>query len=105
MSSTTESSLLLMALAAALSVLTAHVALGWLHEAQRRVGLIGPRGLALLVTAAALGSGLPAASTLVLAGEALSFPIGYRTTQALMLWGGAIGGSALICLVLLLSAR
>lgn len=103
--STADSSLLLIGLAALLAVLAAHVALGWLHEAQRRVGYFGPRGVALLVAAAALGSGLCAASVLALAGEALSFPLGYRAQQALLLWLAAIGGSALIGLVLLSSVR
>lgn len=103
--STTESSLLLMALAAALSVLTAHVAVGWLHEAQRRTGLLGARGLALALTAITLGSGLSAASALVLAGEALSFPIGYRSSEALLLWASAVGGSLVIGFLLLSSTR
>jgi hypothetical protein len=92
---TADSSLLLIGLAALLAVLAAHVALGWLHEAQRRVGYLGPRGVGLVVAAIMLGSGLCAASVLVLAGEALSFPLGYRMLQAFILWAAAIGGSAL----------
>ncbi len=102
-SSPAESSLLLIALAATLAVLTAHVALGWLHEAQRRTG--SPRSLAMLLAAVVLGSGLCASSVLVLAGEALSFKIGYRFTDALLLWLGAIAASAVIGLLLLKSAR
>lgn len=104
-SSTADSSLLLIALAAVLAVLTAHVTLGWLHEAQRRVGMLGPRGIALVVAALTLGSGLCAASVLVLAGEALTFPIGYRSSDVLWLWAAAIGGSALVGLLLLTSVR
>lgn len=103
--STADSSLLLIALAAVLAVLTAHVALGWLHEAQRMAGMRGGRATALAVAAAVLGSGLCAVSVLVLAGEALSFPIGYRSSEALLLWAAAIAGSAVVCLVLLSSAR
>lgn len=102
---TTESSLLLIALAAALAVLTAHVALGWLHEAQRRSGWLGARGVALALSAGALGSGLCAASVLVLAGEALSFPIGYKASDALGLWLGAIAFSGVIGLLLVHSSR
>jgi NO-binding membrane sensor protein with MHYT domain len=100
-----DSSLLLMALAAALAVLTAHVTLGWLHEARRGTGLLGSRVVALVVAAATLGSGLCAVSVLVLAGEALSFAVGYRTSQAALLWLAAIGGSALVGIVLLSSVR
>ncbi len=103
-SPTAESSLLLIALAAALAVLTAHVALGWLHEAQRRSGLFGARGTALAVAACALGSGLCAASVLVLAGEALAFPIGYKASDALLLWLGAIAGSAVVGVLLVHSS-
>lgn len=103
--SSADSSLLLIALAAALAVLTAHVTLGWLHEAQRRTGLLGQRGAALMVAAATLGSGLCAVSVLVLAGEALGFAIGYRFQEALLLWAAAIAGSALVGLVLLTSVR
>jgi NO-binding membrane sensor protein with MHYT domain len=103
--STADASLLLIALAAVLAVLTAHVTLGWLHEAQRRVGMPGPRAIALVVVALTLGSGLCAASVLVLAGEALTFPIGYHSREVLLLWAAAIGGSALIGFVLLSSVR
>ncbi|HLL18830.1 MAG TPA: hypothetical protein VK439_08605, partial [Rubrivivax sp.] len=44
-------------------------------------------------------------SVLVLAGEALSFPLGYRTQQALLLWAAAMVGSAVIGLLLLSSVR
>lgn len=104
-SSTADSSLLLIALAAGLAVLTAHVSLGWLHEARRRVGTPVPRGVALALAAFALGSGLCGASVLVLAGEALSFPIGYRIRDALLLWAAAVGVSALVGGVLLSSVR
>ena len=100
-----DSSLLLIALAAIMAVLAAHVALGWLHEAQRSVGLWLPRGIALVTAALALGSGLCAASVLMLAGEALSFQIGFRTSVALLLYAAAVGGSALIGAVLLSSVR
>lgn len=102
--STAESSLLLWGLAAALSVLAAHVCMGWLRRAQRCLSL-RDQLLPVLVAAATLGSGICASMVLALAGEALAFPLGYHAVQASLLWLGAIAAALPICLVLARSHR
>jgi NO-binding membrane sensor protein with MHYT domain len=91
-SSTAESSLLLWLLAGGMAVLTLHVALGWVRQAQRDPGL-RHNWRALLLAAGTLGTGLCSVAVLAQGAEALSFPLGYRALWAPGLWLGSMVGS------------
>jgi NO-binding membrane sensor protein with MHYT domain len=99
-----ESSLLMWLVAAAVAVLAAHVCLGWLRHGIRQGGG-WRRWPAWLIASMTLGTGLCATTVLALSGEALAFAVGYRLILALLLWLAAIGGSLLLCAVLLFSQR
>lgn len=93
---TSESSLLLWVLAAAVGMLAAHVCLGWVRDSQRHPEWRASwRGV--LLASCALGTGVSSAMVLALSAEALAFPLGYPLPRVLMLWGLAMLGSVPGC--------
>ena len=94
-----QSSLLMWALAALIVWMAAHVLLGWMRQAQEEwewdFGRLRQVATGSTVFATALSVAVP----IGLAGEALSFPIGYQPLAALVLWLGAIGIVTLLALV------
>lgn len=79
------SSLLLWLVAAGVALLSAHVALAWVREAQVRPAWRESwKGSAL--AAATFGSGLASSMVLALSAEAMSFPLGYPLIWVLLLW-------------------
>jgi len=101
---TSESSLLLWMLAAAVGVLATYVALGWVREAQRKP-LLRDHWPAVLLSAAALGTGICSAMVLALSAEALVFPLGYPLGRVFLLWGAAMVGCVPACYLLVRSQR
>jgi NO-binding membrane sensor protein with MHYT domain len=85
-----QSSLLMWALAAIIVWLAAHVMLGWMRQAQEEWEWDLGRLRQVAVGGATFGTAISVAIPLGLAGEALSFPIGYQPLAALGLWLGAI---------------
>ncbi|MBK9136995.1 MAG: hypothetical protein IPM15_22215 [Betaproteobacteria bacterium] len=94
-----ESSLLMWALAALIVWMAAHVMLGWMRQAQEEWEWDFGRFRQILVAGIVFGTALSVAVPLGLAGEALSFPIGYQPTYALTLWLGTVAGVTLLALV------
>jgi NO-binding membrane sensor protein with MHYT domain len=96
---TTETFLLLWALAAVVACLAGHVALGWIQRAQRNpaLNLSWP---ALLTAGATLGTGICATSVLMLGGEPLSFVVGFEVWSSIGLWLGAMLGCTLVAYLL-----
>ena len=88
MPTSTDSSLLLLALAALIAFLSSQVFMGWVrvsrhHAGWRRWGALG-------VAALVFGSGFTVAVAIGLLGEALAFPVGFRTLWVALLWAGAV---------------
>lgn len=75
---------MLWALGALIALLGAHVVLGWARQAQFHHGLRRLGGVALC--ALLFSTAFSMASELSLAGEALAFPLGYRTVTVLGVW-------------------
>jgi hypothetical protein len=88
MSSSAESSFLLWSLGALIAVLGAFVTLGWVRQSHHLAG--GRRWLGALVCSAIFATAFSMASELGLSGEALSFPLGFRTLWVLTLWLGSL---------------
>jgi NO-binding membrane sensor protein with MHYT domain len=96
---TTETFLLLWALAAVVACLAGHVALGWIQRAQRNPAL-KLSWSALLIAGATLGTGVCATSVLMLGGEPLNFVIGFELWLSLGLWLVAMLGCTLAAYLL-----
>lgn len=94
-----ESSLLMWALAALIVWMAAHVMLGWMRQAQEEWEWDFGRWRQVAIGGATFGTALSVATPLGLAGEALTFPIGYEPLAALALWLGAVAGVTLLALV------
>ncbi len=88
MPTSTDSSLLLLALAALVAFLSAQVFMGWIRVSQHHAGW--RRWGALGVAALVFGSGFTIAVAIGLLGEALAFPVGFRTVWVVGLWTGAM---------------
>ncbi len=91
-SSSAQSSFLLWTLALGVALLTAHVALGWVRQAQHEAGL-RRNWRPLLLAAATIGTGVCSAMVLAVAAEALPFRVGYRAAAVPVLWLGAMVGA------------
>lgn len=98
-SSTIESSLLMWALSALIVCMAAHVMLGWMRQAQEEWEWDFARVRQVLVGSTTFATALSVSIPLGLAGEAVSFPIGYSRLAALALWLGAIFGMTLLALI------
>lgn len=83
--STSESSLLLWMLAAAVAMFAAYVSLGWVREAQREPGW-RTSWKGLLLASGCMGAGISSCMVLALSAAALPFPLGYPVSHALGLW-------------------
>lgn len=94
-----ESSLLMWALSALIVWMAAHVMLGWMRQAQEEWEWDFDRWRQVAIGGATFGTALSIAIPLGLAGEALSFPIGYHPMAALGLWAGTVLGVTLLVLV------
>ncbi len=96
---TTETFLLLWALAAVVAGLAGHVGLGWIQRAQRSatLALAWP---ALLIAGVTLGSGICGSSVLMLGGEPLNFALGFDAWLAAGLWLGAMAGCVVVAFLL-----
>lgn len=94
-----ESSLLMWALAALIVWMAAHVLLGWLRQAQEEWEWDFGRFRQIVIGGVTFGTALSVATPLGLAGEALSFPIGYEPLAALGLWVGTMIFVVLVALV------
>ncbi|MCW5636457.1 MAG: hypothetical protein KIT17_24195 [Rubrivivax sp.] len=94
-----ESSLLMWALAALIVWLGAHVLLGWMRQAQEAWEWDLGRFVQVAIGGATFGTALSVSIPLGLAGEALSFPIGYSPLAALGLWLGTMLGVTVLALV------
>ena len=100
-SSTSDASLLLLLLGAAVAVLAAHVAFGWLRLAQRSGGPVRSQWVTLLVVGGVLGAGISASAALAMSAEGLPFPLGYRAWQVLALLLAGMAGSVVAAALLL----
>lgn len=87
------------ALAALIVWMAAHVMLGWMRQAQEEWEWDFGRVRQIMLGGAAFGTALSVATPLGLAGEALSFPIGYHPWAAAALWAGAVVLVTLLALV------
>jgi NO-binding membrane sensor protein with MHYT domain len=103
-SSLGEYAVILWIVTAGVSLLTAHVTLGWLARARRRPNLTLSWS-AQLVSAATLGSGVCATAVLGLSAEGFRFPVGYGSVAAPVLWLGAIIACLSLVALLTVSAR
>lgn len=97
--SSVESSLLMWALSALIVWMGAHVMLGWMRQAQEDLEWDLGRLRQIATGGAAFGTALSVAIPLGLAGEALSFPIGYSPLAAAALWLGTMLLLILLALV------
>ena len=86
---TSESSLLLWMLAAAVAMFAAYVSLGWVREAQRQPRL-RDSWKGLLLASCTMGAGISSCVVLALSSEALPFPLGYPLPRVLLLWAAAM---------------
>ena len=86
-------SLLLWTLSLLVAGLCWHLSNGWLRMAQRGPNLRS-QGRALALSAAALGTGLNAATVLGLTAQPLAFPVGFNALGGL----GLVLGASLLCL-------
>jgi NO-binding membrane sensor protein with MHYT domain len=102
--STHEYSLILWAAMGLVAVLTGHVSLGWLARARRQASL-SLSWRAQLLAAITLATGTCATSILGLTNEILSFPVGYGSVAAPVLWLGAVIVSLPLVAVLSVSRR
>ena len=87
-----EYAVLMWAVGAAVSILTAYVTLGWMARARRRPQLLESWS-AQLPAALTLGTGVGAAAVMGMLGEGLLFDLGYGVVAAAVLWLGAIIGA------------
>jgi len=87
------------ALSALIVWMAAHVMLGWMRQAQEEWEWDLGRLRQVFIGGATFGTALSVAIPLGLAGEALSFPIGYDPLGALGLWLGTMAGVTLLALV------
>ncbi|MBI5718570.1 MAG: hypothetical protein HZC37_12880 [Burkholderiales bacterium] len=94
-----ESSLLMWALAALIVWMAAHVMLGWMRQAQEEWEWDLGRFRQVAIGAVTFGTALSVGIPLGLAGEALSFPIGYHPLAALGLWFSTVLVTTLLALV------
>jgi len=94
-----ESSLLMWALSALIMSMAAHVLLGWMRQAQEEWEWDLARLLQVGVGGFTFGTALSVAIPLGLAGEALSFPVGYHMLMALAPWLGTVALVTLLALV------
>ena len=94
-----ESSLLMWALAALIVWMAAHVMLGWMRQAQEEWEWDLGRLRQVAIGAVTFGTALSVGTPLGLAGEALSFPIGYEPLAALGLWSSTVLVVTLLALV------
>jgi NO-binding membrane sensor protein with MHYT domain len=101
---TSESSLLLWMLAAVVGMLATYVGLGWAREGQRNP-MLRESWRALMLSAAAIGTGICCAMVLALSAEALAFPLGYPVGRVFMLWAAAMAGCLPACFLLIRSQR
>ena len=83
-----ESSILLWALGALILFMAAHVLLGWVRNARDQLGW--RRWAHGVLAALVLASAQVIAVPLFVAGEALSYSVGYRPVVVLVLWLGAV---------------
>jgi len=94
-----ESSLLMWALSALIVWMAAHVMLGWMRQAQEEWEWDFSRWRQIALGGATFGTALSVSIPLGLAGEALSFPIGYHPMAALGLWAATVLGVTLLAVV------
>jgi hypothetical protein len=94
-----EISLLMWALAALIVWTASHVLLGWMRQAQNEWEWDFTKLRHVMLGAATFGTALSVAVPLGLAGEALSFPVGYHPWWALALWLGGIAVITLLAIV------
>jgi hypothetical protein len=94
-----ESSLLMWALSALIMWMAAHVLLGWMRQAQEEWEWDLARLLQVGVGGFTFGTAVSVAIPLGLAGEAISFPVGYHMLMALALWLGTVVLVTLLALV------
>ena len=87
------------ALSALIVWMAAHVMLGWMRQAQEEWEWDFGRWRQVAIGGATFGTALSVAIPLGLAGEALSFPIGYQPMAALGLWAGTVLGVTLLAVV------
>jgi hypothetical protein len=95
-------SFLLWGLGVAVAVLGAHVALGWIRNAQRQPQF-RQRWLPLLLAGLTLGTVLCASMILAMSAEGLPFRLGYRGVAALSLWGASVAAGLLLAALLAFS--
>ena len=88
----TEFSILLWIVAAVVAVLSAHVGMGWIQQAQRRPSM-GQSWPSQLLAAITLGTGFCATGALALSAEGMNYPVGYGAVAAPVLWLGMMVGS------------
>lgn len=94
-----ESTLLMWALSALIVGLSAHVLLGWMRQAQEEWEWDLTRLVQVSVGGVTFGTALSVSIPLGLAGESISFPVGYHLVAALLLWLGAVALVTLLALV------
>jgi hypothetical protein len=87
--STHEYSIILWVTMGLVAVLTGHVSLGWLARARRQASL-SLSWRAQLLAAITLATGTCATSILGLTNEIVSFPVGYGSVAAPVMWLGAV---------------
>lgn len=87
----TDSSVLLWVLSAVVIVMGAMVAMGWLRQA-RSTPRLRDNWVAVLIAAAALGTGICGSIVLGLSAAHLPFPIGFGRREAPLLWLGTVAG-------------
>ena len=95
-------SFLLWGLGVAVAVLGAHVALGWIRNAQSEPQW-RQRWLPVLLAGLTLGTVLCASMVLAMSAEGLPFRLGYRGVAALGLWGTSVAASLLLAALLAFS--
>lgn len=85
-------SILLWMMAALAAMLTSHVTLGWIQQAQRRPSL-AKSWRAQLLASTTLGTGVSATAVIALSAEGLPYALGYGSVAGPVLWLGAMIGS------------
>ena len=94
-----ESSLLMWALSALIICMAAHVLLGWMRQAQEEWEWGLARWLQVALGGFVFGTALSVSIPLGLAGEALSFPVGYHLLGAIALWLGTVALVIVLALI------
>lgn len=100
----TEFSILLWTVAAVVAVLSSHVGMAWIQQAQRRPSM-GQSWPAQLLASITLGSGFCATGALALSAEGLRYPVGFGSVAAPVLWLGTMIGTLPLVLWLTHSRR